>query len=210
HCCPQPEQAVTFTSRSTDADGDRIVKWEWDLNGDGVQRGLHGERLLRVPAQRLFPVSLKVTDERGTSSNIAQQTVSVVDPSALAATTPVAPPPAPSSPPGRSGPADRHDRPPEGPRRPPLSPDPGGCTVQHAHGVDRPRRHGQGPLQGQWLQDQGPSLRSKGKALRLTRFQRSYRAGAVIQVYVTKPGSVGRHVRITVRKGKAPCAATCA
>lgn len=202
---PQPEQAVTFTSSSTDADGDRIVKWEWDLNGDGVyNEGSTASVSYAFPRSGLFPVSLKVTDDRGTSSNVAQQTVSVVDPPALAATNPVAPTGAvvPTRSVGTRQTAttarlrarvslrSRLTR--AGARFSTL-------TVSTARGATIKVR-----CKGGGCKTRAQTLRSKGKALRLTRFQRSYRAGAVIQVYVAKPGSVGRYVRIKVRKGMAP------
>lgn len=204
---PRPEQAVTFTSSSTDADGDRIVKWEWDLNGDGIyNEGSAASASYAFPRSGLFPVSLKVTDERGSTSAISRQTVSVVDPPAAAAT--VVPPPATSAiVPSRSvgtrststtaralsarvGLRSSLTR--VGARFRSL-------TVSTVRGATVKVR-----CKGSGCKTRAQTLRSKGKALRLTRFQRSYRAGAVIQVYVTKPGSVGRYVRIKVRKGKAP------
>ena len=202
---PQPEQAVMFTSRSTDADGDRIVKWEWDLNGDGIyNEGSAASASYAFPRSGLFPVSLKVTDERGTTSEISRQTVSVVDPPALAAAAPPAPTGAvvPTRSVGTRQAAttarlrarvslrSRLTR--AGARFSTL-------TVSTARGATIKVR-----CKGGGCKTRAQTLRSKGKALRLTRFQRSYRAGAVIQVYVTKPGSVGRYVRIKVRKGMAP------
>ena len=42
------------------------------------------------------------------------------------------------------------------------------------------------------------------KPLRLRRFQRAYRAGAVITVRVSKGRSIGKFTRFTIRKGAAP------
>ena len=52
------------------------------------------------------------------------------------------------------------------------------------------------------------SGKSKGKAgmvtIVLRRFERSLRAGAVLEIRVSKPGQIGKYTRFTVRHGKLP------
>lgn len=202
---PRPEQAVTFTSQSTDADGDRIVKWEWDLNGDGIyNEGSAASVSYAFPRSGLFPVSLKVTDERGSTSAISRQTVSVVDPPAPAAAA-VAPSTTsavgPTSSTRSTGTTARALRARVGLR---SSLTRAGArfrsiTVATARGATVKVR-----CKGSGCKTRAQTLRSAGRTLKLTRFQRSYKAGTVIEVLVTKSGSVGRYVRIKVRRGRPP------
>ena len=49
------------------------------------------------------------------------------------------------------------------------------------------------------------SLRAtSSRSLRFTRYHRYLRAGTVLRVYVTKPGTIGKYVRFTIRKRKTP------
>ena len=43
-----------------------------------------------------------------------------------------------------------------------------------------------------------------GRSLRFRTFQRFFRAGTVIEVYVTQPGTIGKYVRFTIRDKKPP------
>lgn len=77
---PLVGQTVTFNaSSSTDPDGS-IVKWEWDLNGDGVFNDATGPTARKVfTAAGDQVVSLRVTDDKG-ASDIAAVTIPVNGP----------------------------------------------------------------------------------------------------------------------------------
>ena len=196
---PQAEQAVTFTASATDADGDEIVKYEWDFDGDGIYAAGSASASYAFPRSGVFPVMLKATDDRG-GVGVFRGNISV---SALPTATPAAAaaPVVSSTTRGTTASSQarlaarfglRSSRTRAGARLRTLTvAAPPGATVKVR-------------CKGSGCKIRAQTLRSKGKALRLTRFQRSYKAGAVIEVFVTKSGTVGRYVRIKVRKGKAP------
>ena len=196
---PQAQQAVTFTASAFDADADSIVKYEWDFEGDGTYAQGSSRASYAFPRSGVFPVMLKVTDERGAQGSFRAD-VSVTPAPGVVAPVPAGTP-ATNLTRGTTSSTQallsarvglRSSRTRAGARLRML-------TVATARGATIKVR-----CKGSGCKTRAQTLRSTGRALRLTRFQRSYRAGAVIQVYVTKRGSVGRYVRIKVRKGKAP------
>jgi PKD repeat protein len=195
---PALGETVTFTSTSTDADG-TIAALDWDLDGDGQfddAQGLTAQWSFTAAGPHM--VSLKATDDKGVAT-IAYQTVNVAAPSSAgSAARPV---PAPSS---RRAPARM------------MSPFPvvrirgrivGAkvfidlLTVRAPKGATvRLRCHGRGC----------PYARAKSRAssaARLVRF-RGIRGriarGTVIELFVTKPGTIGKYTRFLIRAGKAP------
>jgi hypothetical protein len=48
------------------------------------------------------------------------------------------------------------------------------------------------------------STKSRGKRIDLRKLRRGYRAGAVIELRVTKTNTIGKFIRITIRDGKRP------
>ncbi len=54
-----------------------------------------------------------------------------------------------------------------------------------------------------WRRTQSLRARSS-RSLRFTRYHRYLRAGTVLEVFVSKPGTIGKYVRFTIRKGKPP------
>ena len=189
---PRPQQAVSFSSTSTDPDGDRITKWEWDFDGDGLyNEGSTAVASHAFPRIGPFAVSLRVTDERGATAT-ARATVSVSEP-ALTSSGTVAT--------AGAGATERllaaRIRLRVSLTRVGAQLNTIGVTTARGAMV-RVRCAGGG------CKAKRQTLRSSGKLLRLKRFQRSYRAGTVLQVYITQQGSIGRYVRIKIRKGKAP------
>ena len=76
---PLVGQPVTFASTSTDVDG-KIVRWEWDLSGNGLFNDATGATATKVFTQSADAiVRLRVTDDRGVSV-IAAVTVPVGGP----------------------------------------------------------------------------------------------------------------------------------
>jgi hypothetical protein len=45
---------------------------------------------------------------------------------------------------------------------------------------------------------------SRGRTIRFRRFERRLRPGALVRVFVTKPGRIGKYTRFTVRRRKSP------
>ena len=81
------------------------------------------------------------------------------------------------------------------------------CRRQRAppFGLERgPRDQGHGQVPERRLRHPEVTRRAGSGALRFGTFRRSLRAGAVIEVLVTRPGAVGRYVRFRVRTGAAP------
>jgi PKD repeat protein len=202
---PSIGQNVVFTSSSTDPDG-AIVKLEWDLDNDGQfddAQGAVAQWSFATPGPRF--VSLRATDDKGVAT-IAFQTVNVTGPPAQPppSSTPAASPPAPAPSSGQStkpallnpfpiihlrariiGGSIRIDL---------LSVKaPSGATVQvRCKGRRCPAKT---------LRER---VRSGAKAVRFKKLERRLRAGTVLQIYVTKRGSIGKYTRFVFRTGKAP------
>src|SRR4029077_13388730 len=68
-----PGAGVTFTSKSTDSDG-TIVGYSWDLDGDGVFGDATGPTATATLLQDQT-VALRVTDNLGGTSTLAQDVV---------------------------------------------------------------------------------------------------------------------------------------
>jgi PKD repeat protein len=67
---PQKNQAVTFTSSSSDRDGS-IARTEWDFNGDGAWDKTGASVQNTFIAVGLYTVRLRVTDNSGASDEFA-------------------------------------------------------------------------------------------------------------------------------------------
>ena len=214
---PTAGEPVTFTSRSTDADG-TIVGYSWDFNGDNRFGDASGPTVTHTfPTGGSFSVQLRVTDDRGVSS-VAFQSV------AIRGT--VSPQDAQAVPqPGTSA-TGAH----------PLgsSPSPGAPGATRASLMSPfPIVHIRGRIFGarvkiDLLSVRAPKgavvrVRCRGRTLgcpkpgtttararsgrlpvRVRALERPYQPGAVIEVYVTLRGRIGKYVRFTMRRGKAP------
>ena len=176
---PVARELVTLTSTASDPDGP-IVLQEWDLDGDGVFDDATGETALSFWRRAgTYPVSLRVTDRDGATA-LAQQSV-VVDPRPLGALNPT-----------------------------PLVRVVGIPTATGVHldfvSVTAPK----GAHVGVRCKGSGncPYKRkrftSKGKRVILRKLARTYRAGTVIEVRITKSETVGKLTRLRIRAADNP------
>jgi PKD repeat protein len=213
---PVDGDTVTFTSSSTDPDG-TIAQQSWDLNGDGVYNdgsGPTAQRTFATPGS--YTVALSVTDDDG-ATRTAFTTVEV-------AARPVPPPPPPAPPAGGSlgtgSPAVSIQSPLIAPRL--LAPFP----LVRILGVTTPvgarldllsvrtvggtrilvlcKGKGKGCPWARKVQNARFST-ARVRTMRIPGFSRRYlRAGAVVAVYVTRSGMIGKYTRFTFRKLKPP------
>ncbi len=203
---PLTDELVTYTGTASDPDGQ--VTYAWDLDADGDYDDAAGStaaRTFAVPGKAV--VRLRVTDNDGASLTVEQEVVVQARPAVTQSETlgnpigpqaPVfAPVPVPLPALGR-------------PRL--LTPFPvvrfagalsaGGArltlfTIKAPRGARIAAScHGAGcPV----------IRRTRAAGLeRLRALQRAFRAGVRIEVRVTKPERIGKYVRITIRKGRAP------
>jgi PKD repeat protein len=205
---PVAGQSLTFTSQSTDPDG-TIAALAWDLDGDGQFDDAAGPTASHAfPAAGQYMVSLRATDDRGATSVAFQ---------AVAVRGTVIPHDAPAAPqPGISA---------SGAHPPGSSPSPGTSLMNpfplvHIRGqvfgsrvkIDllsvraprgatvRVRCRGRGCPRRTMVARAVSAVRS----VRMRGLERRYAAGAVIEVFVTARGHVGKYVRFTIRRGAAP------
>jgi PKD repeat protein len=215
---PVAGQAVTFTSASSDPEG-AATTVAWDLDHDGSFDDAAGSTAAwTFPAVGNFVVALRATDDKGASS-VAAQTVTVRG--AASAQDALAAPRPGNSAPGAS------------PLGPTPSPGTVGLIPTARNGlmispfpVVRIRGHGSGSgIVIELLSIRAPrgakvlarcTIRgcprrhttaravSAVRTLRLRSLERRYAPGAVLEVYVTLPGRIGKYVRFTIRRGRAP------
>ena len=175
---PVAGEPVVLTSTSVDPDGP-IVAQQWDLDGDGAFDDAVGETVPITWAKAgTYPIALRVLDRDGAAAIVR---VSVV----------VAP------------------RPPKRFRTTPVIRFVGSPTATGAHldllTVAAPR----GAKIGVRCRGGGCPYRhkrttSKGKPVTLRRLARNYRAGAVIEIRVTKKNTIGKFTRLRIRAGRTP------
>ena len=175
---PVARERVLLTSTSVDPDGP-IVAQQWDLDGDGAFDDAVGETAPYIWGKAgTYPIALRVLDRDGAAA-IARANV-VVDP-----------------------------RPPKQFRTAPLVRFVGSPTATGAHldllTVAAPR----GARIGVRCRGGGCPYRhkrttSKGKTVKLRRLARNYRAGAVIEIRVTKPETIGKFTRLRIVAGRTP------
>jgi PKD domain len=180
---PKIGETVDFVSASSDPDG-RLVEQLWDLDGDGQYDDGAGEHVTWVYYESGFrTVGIRVRDDGGLTALVRK------DLTALPLTPPPPPPPTLMSPfpvirisggMTRTGARIRRlaVRSPRGAR----------VTVR-CRGRGCPRRR--------------QSTISDGRA-RFHRFERRYRAGVVLAVFVTQPNRIGKYTRFRIRRGKSP------
>jgi PKD domain len=175
---PLAREQVTFTSTAVDPDGP-IVAQEWDLDGDGVFDDATGETALYFWRRAgTYPVALRVTDRDGAAA-VTQASVVVA-----------------KRPPGVLTPA-------------PLVRFVGEATATGARlnfvAVSSPKgAHVGVRCRGNNCPYKRKRFISKGKRVVLTKLARTYRAGTVIELRVTKPETIGKFTRIRIRAGQNP------
>jgi PKD repeat protein len=180
---PVAGEQVTLTSTATDLDGP-IASQTWDLDGDGAFDDGSGESALHVWGRAgTYPVSLRVVDREGAAS-VAKQSV-------LVAKKPV----------GVFS-------------RAPLVRIVGQPTATGARldlvAVSSPKgAHVGVRCKGHGCPYKHKRFTSKGKRVNLRKLAGTYRAGAVIEVRVTKTNTVGKFTRIRIRAGQNPARIDC-
>jgi hypothetical protein len=175
---PVARELVTFTSTAVDPDGP-IVAQEWDLDGDGAFDDATGgvaHSFWRRPGS--YAVSLRVTDRDGATAIAAAPVV-------------VSPRPA-----GFFSPA-------------PLVRVVGEATSTGAHlrllSVTSPKGADVGVrCKGGNCPYKHNRFTSKGKRVILRKLARTYSAGTVIEVRVTKSETIGKFTRLRIRAGENP------
>jgi PKD repeat protein len=175
---PLARELVVLTSAAADPDGP-IVLQEWDLNGDGVYGDQTGEAALaRWRRPGTYPVALRVTDRDG-ATDVLQQSV-VVAP-----------------------------RPPKQFGRTPIVRIIGVPTDTGAYlrllAVSAPKGAHVGiRCRGADCPYKRKRTISEGRRIVLRAMAGNFDAGAVIEVRVTKPETIGRYTRIKIRAGRRP------
>ena len=176
---PMSGDAIALTSISADSDGP-IVAQDWDLDGDGAYDDAQGPTaVVSFLATGSHPVALRVTDRDGAAGATAQS-------------IPVrARPPEPISPfpvvrvVGSFGkPGIRIDQ--------LVVNAPAGARVEI-------RCRGRGCPFRRMIRKPRP------QTVRVRRFaRRILRPGAVVQVWVTRPGEIGKYTQLRIRSGRRP------
>jgi PKD repeat protein len=182
---PRAGDSVQFVSSSCQPNG-RLVRQSWDLDGDGQYDDAEGPRAqMTFPASGQYSVGLEVTGRRG-ATDVERRTVMVDTVYVL----------------------------PRGPAARLMSPFPvvtlaGRLT---SHGARVTALTVRAPVCSRVI----VSCRGRGcparkassyvgrKRLRLRRFERAYRAGAVITIRVSKGNFIGKHTEFRIRKDAAP------
>lgn len=187
-------QALDLVSVSGDADGHGIARHEWNF-GDGSPgvTGSHVQHAFRQPG--LPMVSLTATDTLGGFSSI-QKPVRVISGVVLAL------------------PEEDLRRLPEQPELRLLSPFPlvrlvGDLTDTGARirvlSVRAPRRSAiTVRCRGGNCPARRIKTRSRGRTLSFKRYRRNLRAGAVIEVLVSRKDRIGKYTRFRIREGRSP------
>jgi PKD domain-containing protein len=175
---PVAGEPVVLTSTSVDPDGP-IVAQQWDLDGDGAFDDAVGETVPITWAKAgTYPIALRVLDRDGAAAIVRVSVVVAPRPPKQFRTTPVV------RFVGRPTPTGAH-----------LDlltvTAPRGAKIGvRCHGGGCPYRH--------------KRTTSKGKPVTLRRLARNYRAGAVIEIRVTKKNTIGKFTRLRIRAGRTP------
>jgi PKD repeat protein len=180
---PVAGEGVVLTSTAFDPDGP-IITQLWDLDGDGAFDDHNGEAALYSwPKAGTYPVALRVTDRDGAA---AVSRVSVVVDKKRAKQF----------------------------SRTPLVRVISNPTSTGAHlallTVSAPRGAKVGVrCRGGGCPYKRASTTSKGKTVSLRRLRRNFKAGAIIEIRVTKDGYIGKFTRIKIHAGRRPGRVDC-
>ena len=171
-------EGVVLTSTAFDPDGP-IITQLWDLDGDGAFDDHNGEAALySSPKAGKYPVALRVTDRDGAAA-VGRVTV------------------------------PEHRDAPKHFARTPLVRVVSNPTSSGAHldllTPSAPRGAKVGVrCRGGGCPYKRASTTSKGKTVSLRKLRRSFRAGAIIEIRVTKDGYIGKFTRIRIHAGRRP------
>ena len=178
---PVAGQPVTFSADgSEDFDGDRL-SYRWDLDGDGFDDGTG------ITATGLFngPVRLRVTDSRGLSDEAVVVPVTLIQtpegPRPLALLNPFPIVRIVGTPLRRGAKIKRLSV------RAPT----GSLVSVTCRGRDCPKR-------------KGSSTRSKGRVIRLKRYERRLRAGTRIGIRISHSALVGKYTSFVIKRRRRP------
>jgi PKD repeat protein len=175
---PVAGEGVVLTSTAFDPDGP-IITQQWDLDGDGAFDDHTGEAALYSwPKAGTYPVALRVTDRNGASAIGRVSVVVSKKPLKRFKRTPLVR--VVSQPTSTGAHVDL-------------------LTVSASKGVKIGVR-----CRGGGCPYKRASTTSKGKIVTLRKLNRSFRAGAVIDIRVTKAGYLGKFTRIKIRAGQRP------
>jgi hypothetical protein len=174
---PSEGDVVTVASTSVDLDGP-IVRYAWDLDGDSAFDDSTSVSASLTLAAGFHRVGLQVLDRDGASDSIYRPIVISSLPAELLRPFPVVRLRVRTT---RRG--MRVDL--LGVRGPP------GMRVSvRCRGRDCPWRR--------------RSVEARDGSVRFRRLQRRLRAGTVIEVFATRPGTIGKYTRFRIRRGRAP------
>jgi PKD repeat protein len=175
---PVAGEQVTLTSTAFDPDGP-IASQQWDLDGDGAFDDFTGEAVLRSwPKAGTYPVALRVTDRNGASAIARASVVVARKPYKQFGRTPLVR--IISSPTSTGAHIDL-------------------LTVSAPKGAKVGVR-----CRGGGCPYKRKTTTSKGKSVNLRKLRRSYRAGAIIDIRVTKADTIGKFTRIKIRDDRRP------
>ena len=185
---PHVNETVTLVSTSTDPTGP-ITGFAWSVVGNGVFVGGSSTLATSFSAPGSHVVQLRVTGASGVS-NVVAETIPVT----LPAATLMQPFPVVRIAGSENATGVRV----------------GLFTVQAPVGaIVNVNCHGSGcPVRAQSVSATPGKGQSKVKAgvvtVVLRRFERSLRAGVVLEIRVSKPGQIGKYTRFSIRRGKLP------
>jgi len=182
---PQTGEAVTLVSTSTDASSP-ITAFSWDLAGDGVFTPGESTLATSFSTPGAHVVQLRVTDSNGLSSTVAEM-IAVSSP----APTLMQPFPVVRIVGSYSS---------SGAKISLLT------VLAPAWATVKVTCRGRGcSIKSQHLVATSPSKRKAGTVLiTFHRFERSLRAGAVLDVWVSSKGQIGKFTRFRIRHGELP------
>ena len=176
---PMSGDSIALASISADSDGP-IVAQDWDLDGDGVFDDAQGPTaVVSFLAAGSHPVGLRVTDRDGAAAATAQAITVRVRPPASISPFPVV------RIVGSFGkPGIRIEQ----------------LVVNAPEGARVEIR-----CRGRGCPFRRLVRKPRPQTVRVRRFaRRILRAGAVVQVWVTRPGEIGKYTRLRIRSGKRP------
>ena len=187
---PVVNEVVTFTSTSTaTGNNNRLIAQQWDLDNDGAFDDASGPTAARAFAPAgAYIVRLRVVD-RSLNEAIVSQLVTVSNPPVTPLLTPF--PVVQMA--GRV--THRGTR----IRLSVVAPD--GATLSiRCRGRGCPLRR-----QTRTAQFDQASFGAGTRLIRLRRLSRhTLRPGAIVKIFVTKPGTIGKYARFKMRRGKPP------
>jgi PKD repeat protein len=196
---PTAGQAVTLYSTAGDPDSP-ITGYGWDLDGNGVYSDASGSTVTREFSAGSHNVGLLVTDSEGASS-FAIQTVNVASPSAAVPAGRAASPRLMSPFPLVRIAGTIHRRGSKL-RRLTVTAPTGATVVIRCHGRSCPfGRQSRVVKSEKTSRGRQPTVR----AVRIRRFEHKLlRAGTMIRVFITKPGTIGKYTQFKIRARRAP------